>query len=271
MEIGPTLDFWGHATRFALNLIERGRFLPTFVEENESGRRALRAHWRPVLSAEEDRARLRELGSALPFVCRTLNAGGDVSDEPPNPEPRELLGAFLENLTDATLRLRLAEAGFPDRGRRSQSRSAALTGALGSWLRSLAWIDDRIDSPPQSLEDFATEVRRWNQILVDPEGGTYRLLLQLLPPSAPEPTEIALASASGDGSEAPPATDGADEIPEGLPVDALHPVRAAEPVGMSVLELHGDPAGETDSEGRRVRPSLEALVPAEKSPWRIRL
>ena len=262
IEVGPTLDYWGQATRFALSLIERGRFLPTLVEENDSGRRSLRAHWRPVLAAEDDRARLRDLGSALPFVCRTLSTDGEVSEEAANTEPRQLLGAFLENLTDATLRLRLAEAGFPDRGRRSQSRTVALTGPIGAWLRSLAWIDDRIDSPPQSLEDFATEVRRWNQTLVDPEGGTYRLLLQLLPPSAPEPRE----------EEAPAGTGAENGSGDPGPAAPAAPPESAEVAGESPVPALGEGArGPVDPQENGRVSALDVLVPVEKSPWRIRL
>ena len=186
----PSVGFWRRATTFCMDLIGRGRFVPTLVEESEGGRKILRAVWKPVLAAEEDRSTLQELSGLMPPVCVAWQENTEVVSvnardrlESIDPSRKELLRGFIETTTDTTLRMRLAEAGFPDRGRRKQARTQGLGGPLGAWLRSLAWIDDRIEVGTQSIEDFGSEVRRWNQTVIDPEAGSYRLLLKLKAPA----------------------------------------------------------------------------------------
>ncbi len=226
LELAPSLRFWHQASQFAFELMGRGRFVPTLLEETREGRRSLRAHWRPVLAAEEDRRSLSSLASGLPPVCTTWTLEGAPEDEGvTSHDPRGLVSDFLESVTDATLRMRLAEAGFPDRGRRAQT---SLTGPLGHWLRSLAWIDEKIDSPPQSLEDFATEVRRWNQTLVNPEGGTYQTLLKLRPPVE------TLPASSSNGGPAPSGETAAASNP--VPANSTGPTGSPLPASSPIPE-----------------------------------
>ncbi|MCA9727630.1 MAG: DEAD/DEAH box helicase, partial [Candidatus Eisenbacteria bacterium] len=184
----PTLRYWQRAAWLAFALLSRGRFVPTLVEEARPGRRGMRALWKPVLTAEPDRRCFLEMVDLMPPVCRAVRPAQGEGERPRHARSaRSLLQNFLDTVTDATIRTGLAEAGFPERGRGGRARSSLPGGPVSSWLRSLAWIEDRIELGTQSVEDFAIELRLWNRGVVDPEAGSVHLHLDLEVPESDDP------------------------------------------------------------------------------------
>ncbi len=193
---GGSLRFWVEAGSFCLGLIARQRFLPTVFTDGSNGSRRHVAEWRPVLTDEMDRSAAELLVRAMPGVCRSevpsaaarrrgraaLLIGRVLGRAISQADPELLLRDFLESVLDATLRRLLAEEGFPETARRG-GPTRIFGGPLGAWLRALGWIDGEVGGEPQLLDEFARDVRQWNDALSEPAPGAYRTAFRLLPPS----------------------------------------------------------------------------------------
>lgn len=187
LQAAPTLLYWQRAAWFALSLLQRGRVVPTLIEDARPGRRGMRALWKPVLTAELDRTCFLKMVDLLPPACRAARVIRHEAERPRHARSsRALLQGFLDTTIDATIRTALAETGFPERGR-GRSRSTLPGGPVTSWLRALAWIEDRLDMGTQSVEDFAIELRLWNRGVVDAEAGSVHLRLDLDVPDTDDP------------------------------------------------------------------------------------
>ncbi|MEZ4652702.1 MAG: SNF2 helicase-associated domain-containing protein [Candidatus Eisenbacteria bacterium] len=140
------------------------------------------------MTADSDRRCFLEMVDLMPPVCRAVRPAQTEGERPRHARSaRSLLQNFLDTVTDATIRTGLAEAGFPERGRGGRARSSLPGGPVSSWLRSLAWIEDRIELGTQPVEDFAIELRLWNRGVVDPEAGSVHLHLDLEVPESDDP------------------------------------------------------------------------------------
>lgn len=187
LSASPTLLYWQRAAWFAISLLQRGRVVPTLIEDARPGRRGMRALWKPVLTAEADRTCFLRMVELLPPACRAARVTRHQAERPRHAlSSRALLQNFLDTAIDATIRTALAETGFPERGR-GRGRSALPGGPVTSWLRALAWIEDRMDLGTQSVEDFAIELRLWNRSAVDAEAGSVHLRLDLEVPETDDP------------------------------------------------------------------------------------
>ncbi len=203
------LRYWMQAADLTLGLLARQRFVPTIATITDHGRmRRWSAHWRPVLTDPEDREAVRQLADGMPWICRLAGlppgamelalgadrgvaAGGNgtTGAAPAPPAAGHLvLRDFIATVLDAAVRPVLAEEGFPDQSsRRGEPRGPA--GPLGTWLRALGWLEGDVDGEPSTLEEFAREVRRWNEALEDPTPGSFRTSFRLMPPGTDDPAE----------------------------------------------------------------------------------
>src|SRR5262245_37264081 len=89
--LAADLRYWARAAAFALDLLRAEQVVPSLDRRPDGD---LQAVWRPLLSGQVERRRLRALADAMPLAIR-IAAG----DEPPPPEER--LSDFLRAGVDA--------------------------------------------------------------------------------------------------------------------------------------------------------------------------
>ena len=121
LRLGASVRFFGELAAFAVDLVERGQFLPALTD-------AVRARWRAVLHGL-DASFAAGLAAALPPVARALVDGPqDLSGLPAS----VVVDDALDALVDAAVRRRLGARGVrllealpPRRGRRPATQPAS--------------------------------------------------------------------------------------------------------------------------------------------------
>jgi hypothetical protein len=158
--IADTLRGIGETAKLALELVARGRVIPTVRERG-------RAVWLPLLSDPADADRMAALRRALPAAC---GAVADRSDDAPNPADQA-----LEALVDACIRQALRGASLLPRrpGRRA---------AGDRWLAAL--VAEGGSAPGATPEPVRSALAAWTQPLASPAAGGLRTCFRLVAPGA---------------------------------------------------------------------------------------
>ncbi|AHB88253.1 helicase SNF2 family [Thermosynechococcus sp. NK55a] len=154
--IGEDLRYWLHVSRWLLDLIVRGQYLPT-----PEG-------WRILLTHGGDRDRFREFSRQMPDLCRCYQANGEALQFPPHAS--DLLADFLQHTLQGYLHTALADLELPKVG---------LAKEHSHWLAFLK-TGQTTELPPPLIE----RLHRWQepyreQLDLRPQ---WRLALQLVPP-----------------------------------------------------------------------------------------
>lgn len=125
---GASVRYLAELARFARELTERGRVLPTVAYDDVGPI----ARWRPVLQGPDVLA-LQALVSAMPPVCRA---------QPGLDDPHELASDALSALVDGAARAALPGVDLvpPRRGRRPMQLPAA-----EAWLAALTPTDAKVE------------------------------------------------------------------------------------------------------------------------------
>jgi len=169
--IGDSLLHFAELSRFALEVVARGRVVPV-VERRDAGRRrgrqVYRAVWRPHLTAAADRSRLAELAAALPPVARAA--------EPGRP-PRAVVEFALNELVDACVREACAAASPSKRTSVSRRRSAAEV-----WLKALSSPDPTVDAPAADVRELERRLDEWLEPVCGADAA-FRTCFRLSAPS----------------------------------------------------------------------------------------
>jgi SNF2 family DNA or RNA helicase len=160
--IGPDLRFWSHLSRWALDLLARGKFLPE-LQTDAAGQTT--AHWSVLLDGATDQARLREFAQRLPDRCRLpgLDTGTGLAIELPI-GPTALLTACLNQMIDAQVRHTM---GPPD------PQNPTWLAALGS---QQAVVD------PAIADRLVPALNAWAAPLQIHQAAAFRAGVQLVPP-----------------------------------------------------------------------------------------
>lgn len=150
---GSTLRFWTEAAKLSLEMVARGRFLPTVVGPRDGGHDAWRAAWEVVLDGE-DAGRMEVLLSVMPPACHVSLPPGEGTAW----NPRGLLKDFLDRMVDATVRDSIPPRGTlpPRRGRPPKHVPPA-----EMWIQALTSAEPRLVGPPEELGGFADDVDAW--------------------------------------------------------------------------------------------------------------
>ncbi|WP_131105967.1 DEAD/DEAH box helicase [Ornithinimicrobium sufpigmenti] len=160
---GASVGWLRDLARFALELVERGRVLPTVSRDAEG---CPLAAWRPALQGPDVLA-LQRVVAATPPVCRA---------EPGMPSARTLVERALQLLVDAAARERLPEAGMllpSRRGRRPRVEPAA-----DAWLAALTGPDGRFVANVDLLDELEETLAPWDEVgtgTLGPARATFRL------------------------------------------------------------------------------------------------
>ena len=178
--VGDDLRYWSHLTRWCLNLLARGKFVPV-VSADKKG--AI-AHWKLLLDSAVDQTRLKEFSDRLPLVCHSYptpvskKASPFIIDLPDSASP--LVRNFLETLIDAQVRSAAQENELP----KSTALSKDLP--LREWLDALGAEDPHFESTPAGTVRLNDAINTWTsplQNLADTIQG-FRTCFSLLPPES---------------------------------------------------------------------------------------
>ena len=162
--VGDGVRALAEAAKLALELAARGRILPTLEREGA----AWRAAWRPVLTDDDDAARLALLRRAFPASCGAAD---------PSATPDDVARGALRALLDAFVRGALrGETLLPAKAK----KGAASPGER--WLAALAGADGVFGAP---LEAAHEALSAWAAPLAPPVHAGLRTCFRLSPPGAP--------------------------------------------------------------------------------------
>jgi len=168
-QTGHELRFWCAAARFALELIEDQRVVPT-VQQDRSGR--MDAHWRPWLSDAGTAEKAATLLTAMPPLCRSVADNTEA-------DGWAVLENFLGACVDSFVRGVMVQENYLE----SIEDRDASTDAHVAWLRGL--LDQESNVPQAHAGDVSLVrgARQWLGLLEDiGEGRPMRLLLELIEP-----------------------------------------------------------------------------------------
>jgi SNF2 family DNA or RNA helicase len=174
--LGADLRFWSHVHRWSLDLLARGKFLPS-LEPFDAG---FQAHWQPLLDSAVDQARLLKMARNMPLVCR-MYQGENVKAITVNlpHSPQELLQSFLGAMIDLQVRSVAEEAE-----RTVITNPAALQPSVNSWLHHLSAETAAISDPSSEYETLEQRLKTWVEPLQQSlsEQNLFRAGFKLNPP-----------------------------------------------------------------------------------------
>jgi hypothetical protein len=167
------IRFWSAASKFAIELLARQRFVPTLDRRNGE----FEAGWRPVLDDPRDQQRISQLVGAMPPVARALR----LPDELTEPGAAQLLESFLDAAVDNVARSWLAA----EANRRVNTRPPS--GAGGAWFEALRRGNTSVRASANELDRLATRLAEWRAPLVTASSSSvFRTCFRLDPPTPPE-------------------------------------------------------------------------------------
>ena len=163
--IGDSLLMLAEAAKLGLELVVRGRVLPTL--KPNGGRHV--ARWQPHLEPDDLR-RLHLLARSLPPVCRSEVTATERSGRAASRLVRDL----IENISDAAARRALRHAPMAPGARGRQT-------AVEAWLSALTLPDGTVAADPIELSGLARRLDEWRQPTA-PSDEKLRLCFRVVPP-----------------------------------------------------------------------------------------
>ncbi|MGB3300041.1 MAG: DEAD/DEAH box helicase, partial [Phormidesmis sp.] len=180
--VGDDLRYWSHLTRWCLDLLARGKFVP-IVSADKKG--AI-ASWQLLLDSAVDQARLKDFCERLPLICRSYLAIASKKASPLRvdlPAPvNSLVRNFLETLLDAQVRSVAQSNELADATPLSKDLP------LREWFDALGAPDPHFESTPTGVVRLNDAINTWTaplQNLADSVQG-FRTCFWLTPPPAGE-------------------------------------------------------------------------------------
>jgi SNF2 family DNA or RNA helicase len=176
--LGDDVRFWSHLSRWLLDLLARGRFLPQLVT---TPRGVGTARWQVLLDSAIDQDRWGQFARQMPLLCRLY---GDWEGEPPSgpalPRPqlaKLLIRDFCSQVMDAKIR----QIALTDSIARQPEvkTTAQTTSGLQEWWQALTQADDQVNA--QTVEAIGTGIQSWLAPL-QTAIEQFRICLQLIPP-----------------------------------------------------------------------------------------
>ena len=175
--VGDDLRYWSHLTRWCLDLLARGKFIPVVSAD----RKGTIATWQLLLDSAVDQTRLKDFCDRLPQICRSY----------PEPTPKKvsplkidlpasvtpLVRNFLETLVDAQVRSAAKDNALPANAPLSKDIP------IKEWLDALGEADPHFESTPTGVVRLNDAINTWTaplQNLAEVEG--YRTCFTLTPP-----------------------------------------------------------------------------------------
>ncbi|MDS3859987.1 SNF2-related protein [Thermosynechococcaceae cyanobacterium BACA0444] len=182
--IGDDLRFWSHITRWGLDLVGRGKFVP--VHRPGADPEQIEVFWLPLLDSVTDRHRLDLFATQMPQSLRFyVEPHPDHSPEIPiPPSPPDLITSYLQGLINYLVGQ--VPKLMPEMGRPGFRKQAA--NAPQQWLQALLTPYSPLPKSPDSHQWLET-LDQWLAPIAPTVTGQHRwqVYFQLVPP----PTELA--------------------------------------------------------------------------------
>ncbi|MCJ7435317.1 MAG: DEAD/DEAH box helicase, partial [Anaerolineales bacterium] len=162
----PDLRYWSMVSALALETLAAHKLIPALVAVESK----YEARWLPILDAAKDAARLAQLESAMPAVCRAA-----VTDDNTLSSPRMLLNNFLNTFCDSLART-FGENSAP-RFYIGDDTPAA------RWVEALFREDATVKASPAQLQNLAASYKAWMRNLHVAGDAAFRIAFRLQAPA----------------------------------------------------------------------------------------
>lgn len=146
--LGGDLRFWSQIARWSLDLLSRGKFLPTLERQTDN----IVANWRSLLDSAVDSSRLEKFAQLMPAACLTyqqktpgIHQTSLAVDLPL--QPQELLLGFLNSTIDAQVRA-------------SISNNIPVQFPVREWLEGLSATDNAVKLA-NGMERLESSLSSW--------------------------------------------------------------------------------------------------------------
>ncbi len=186
--LGGDLRFWSQIARWSLDLISRGKFLPTIQRQSDE---AFAAKWQALIDSAVDQTRLEKFAAKMPLVCRMYeelgNGEGEIYNSPfhvkfPS-QPVELLLGFLHQTIDTQVRKMVGSQPLLE-----AKIMAPLPPTIKLWLQALNSISQTVNADTVGVERLAAALKTWTlPVQYELTGKTlFRTCFELRPPELGE-------------------------------------------------------------------------------------
>ncbi|MEL6470911.1 MAG: DEAD/DEAH box helicase [Cyanobacteria bacterium J06623_4] len=180
--VGDDLRYWSHLTRWCLDLLARGKFVPVVSGD----KRGAIASWQLLLDSATDQTRLKDFCDRLPLICQsyaelpTKKAQKKASllkvDLPGSAEAQ--VRSFLSTVVDAQVRKAARDSAIAPTAPLSKDLP------LREWLTALGSDNPHFESTPAGTVRLNDAINTWTaplQNLSDTSEG-FRTCFVLQPP-----------------------------------------------------------------------------------------
>lgn len=181
--------FWLESTKLLLELLTRGRFIPSMVHENNT----FCSRWFSVISEQKDRERFELLVKSMPAICRSDGTNERLLN------PKDILESFFNTTTDAIIRSFLKSYPIKPAAIASNTTHSVIARnftassiALSSkwlcaceWLRGLTDRNSCLNGPNEDFGELHSKLRRWSSRLLS--GAPTKTLVTTFRLIAPNP------------------------------------------------------------------------------------
>ncbi len=180
--IGDDLRFWAHLTRWGLDLVVRGKFIPW--QHSPKDPESMQLVWMPLLDSVTDRQRLQMFAGQMPQSARfyTLNNPDQGLEIPLPADARSLISHFLQELIHHLINQVAAQEPTLTPSRKLKTR----TPPPQQWLNGLLAPGTLLELT-QANQQWLEVVNQWLAPIAPAVSGQHRwrVYFQLVPP----PTE----------------------------------------------------------------------------------
>ncbi len=175
--LGADLRFWSHIHRWSLDLLARGKFLPTLEHYSDQ---TVQSHWQPLLDSAVDQARLLQFAQKMPLVCRMYQTATSAAHGVDLPDsPTALLQEFLGAMIDLKVR-KIAE----ETEQTAIVKLSSIESPIQTWLHHLSIENHPLTPSSSDWEGLNQRLKTWVEPLQHSlsEQNGYRAGFRLHPP-----------------------------------------------------------------------------------------
>jgi SNF2 family DNA or RNA helicase len=173
--LGQDLRFWSHVYRWILDLLARGKYLPSSLSQTEEN---ILSYWYPLLDSTLDQARFAKFTQAMPLICKSYSLNETKEKYFDN---EAILLSFLRQILDAKIRTIL-----------EPPTNLPKNLEVLPWLQSLTQKSNQFQIPENYIKRLNHALDNWTlsiqDYLVTPDNkqlsqNRFRVCFVLEPPS----------------------------------------------------------------------------------------
>ena len=165
LEVADTFLFWREASKLLLELLAKGKFLPSLQRKNLSWH----SSWKPLI---EENEKFKTLAHAMPLVCQHTNHRKIQAED--------LLYDFISNSTDKLVRSFIGGRLFleiPEIEELTRDKEAA-----AFWLKSIFSRDSSLNEDSKYLPNLENNLSKWSSKFTTNNVVEFKLGFRILEP-----------------------------------------------------------------------------------------